>query len=393
MRRLSICVFASLVGLACGADNSTGAPGSGSSTSSGTSSSSTTGGSGGSGTVTSTGAGNTTSTGTGNTTSTGTGSSTSAGAGGSGGGGGSAVGAGGGAGVAVGGADAGRAKADEELCGNVALAATKTIAANTITSVCAGAVVSAAAGKNVSIVVQGTLRVEGTMAMPAKFEASAHGAMANWQGIVIDQGGSLVMTYGEVRDAKISLETKAGSTYQIDHVLTEYSDMELKLASTGTIDHGVFHGRGATQSEKPVQIISASPKITNSLFDKGKGPGGPDTIVVSGAASAPVFDHIDVSASHCAFHFNEGTGATISNSFVHNNTYGLMVEASSMNKIFHNNFVDNAIQLGTCQASASAEVKDNFFMQRSGGDVFAAECSKLKNTMPAAAAHTDVGPK
>jgi hypothetical protein len=112
-------------------------------------------------------------------------------------------------------------------------------------------------------------------------------------------------------------------------------------------------------------------------------------IVVDGASSAPVFDRLEVADSHCAFHFNSANGATISNSFVHHNAYGLMVVGSLSGHVVHNNFQGNQVNIGSC-AGGSTEVKDNYF----DGPAFDRSCARLAvtGTAPSTPYPTGVGP-
>jgi parallel beta-helix repeat protein len=272
---------------------------------------------------------------------------------------------------------------DEQLCGDQQITASKTIAAGKLTTVCAGATITVANGMNITI--NGTLRVDGTMAMPVKFQGAAHGSNA-WTGILIAQGGSLQITYGEIHDAGVPINASKGSSYTVDHILIDNSRTMLNLLSNGTIDHGVFHGLSNAQTEDPIIVDSASPHLTNTLIDKG---GGKDYITVGGATSAGVYDHNDLSGAHCAFHFNGGNGNTISNSNIHGNLYGLMVEGSTNSKITHNNFTGNSPAIGDCNGG-SAMISDNFIQGVAlGGTPSCA--TKLTAMTPAAAAYPATG--
>jgi parallel beta-helix repeat protein len=272
---------------------------------------------------------------------------------------------------------------DEQLCGDVQIMANKTIAAGKLTTVCAGATVTVANGMNITI--NGTLRFDGTMAMPVKFQGAAHGSNA-WTGIIVAQGGSLQGTYGEIDDANMPIDAKAGSMFMIDHFVINNSRNMLHLASGGTIDHGAFHGLSNAQTVDPIIVDSASPHLTNTLIDKG---GGKDYITVNGATSAGVFDHLDLSGAHCAFHFNGGNGNTISNSNIHTNAYGLMVEGSTNTKITHNNFTGNMPAIGDC-AGGSAMISDNFIQGVAFGGTPSC-ANKLTAMTPAAAAYPTTG--
>jgi parallel beta-helix repeat protein len=374
MKSTSAWVLASCLLVACGGDDTTGggagtaSPGSGGTSSTGSSGTS--------------GSGGTSSTGAGGANGGGAGTSATGGSGGNGG----AAGSLGAAGT-VGGDGGPQLPADDTMCGMVMLAANKIIPAGKITAVCPGAMISASMGVNITV--QGTLRVDGTAAMPAIFQGAAHGSQG-WAGIVIASGGVLQMSYGEIHDALLPIDAQAKSDFQVDHVVIDNSRSMAHLASNGTINHGVMHGLATAQTLDPITVDSASPHILNTSIDRG---GGKDYITVNGATSAAVFDHLDLTGAHCAFHFNGGNGITISNSNIHTNLYGLMVEGSTNNKITHNNFSGNTPAIGDCGNGGSATVTDNFFMGPTttvfGGNP---TCNtKLTSTTPAAAAYPLTG--
>jgi hypothetical protein len=172
--------------------------------------------------------------------------------------------------------------------------------------------------------------------------------------------------------------------------LIDNSSQNLLLAASGTISHGVLHGLAENQPGTMISVTNASPRITDTLVDRGH-YGVVDSIVVNGITSAPYFDHVEVSDTHCAFHINDSTGATISNSYVHHNAYGLMVGASTRAQILHNNFLDNTVNIGSCAGVAtSGSVNDNYF----AGTVFDSSCISLVSSGNAPAPYTtDVGPR
>jgi hypothetical protein len=187
-----------------------------------------------------------------------------------------------------------------------------------------------------------------------------------------------------------ALAARPGSTFAIDHIVIDTSTMMLVLSSNGTIAHGTMHGLGDSQSSTPVFISSASPHITDTVLTQAL-YNGVDFVVVGGGTSAPVFDHVEVADSHCAFHFNDGSGAVISNSYVHHNAYGLMVIGSVNGQVSHNNFQDNSVNIGSC-AGGSTLVVDNYFAGDPFGD---GSCPNLGVTgvTPPAPYTTGVGPR
>jgi len=306
----------------------------------------------------------------------------------------------GGAGVGVGGSSgggsgqvitgagggAGPVGADETLCGAVALTANKIVAAGKTVAICAGSTLTFSA--DVGLTVNGRLRVQGSAQLPVKL-VGATASAGGWAGLVLNGGGDLSATYLEIRHATTALAARPASTYAIDHLVIDNSAALLVLSSSGTIAHGTLRGLGSAQSQSPVLIYNASPHITDTSVTQGLYP-GIDMIIVGGASSAPLFDHVEVADSHCAFHFNESTGAVITNSWVHHNAYAFMLGVSVDGHINHNNFQDNQVNLGTC-AGASLEVKDNYFE----GAAFDDACATLttSGTAPAGPYSTGVGPQ
>jgi hypothetical protein len=268
----------------------------------------------------------------------------------------------------------------------VQLAMQMNIAAGTTVAICAGATVTAAS--RASFVVSGTLLVQGTMAAPVKMAGAQH-TPGFWTGIVLNAGGKISATYAEIHDATTGLDARAGSTYEIDHILMDNSPLGLNLAAGGTISHGTIHGLLMSQQGPLIAVNSASPHIVDTLVDKGF-YGAVDSVVVNGATSVPVFDHMEVADTHCAFHFNASTGATISHSYVHHNAYGLMVGSSTGVQILHNNFQDNGYNVGTCAVGVSGDLNENYF----AGSPTDSTCVFLTVSASAPAAYTsDVGPR
>src|SRR6185295_14706973 len=176
---------------------------------------------------------------------------------------------------------------DETLCGDIQVATTKGVPANTVTAICAGATVTAASGAY--FLVYGTLLVQGTQAAPVKMMGSQH-TPGYWMGIVLASGGKLAGTYAELHDATNAVDARVGSTYDFDHILIDNSSLPLLLAASGTISHGTLHGLSANQPGAMVAVNSASPRIIDTLVDKGNYP-VVDSIIVNGASSTPFFDH------------------------------------------------------------------------------------------------------
>lgn len=273
--------------------------------------------------------------------------------------------------------------AGNTLCGDVALTASRMVAAGETLTVCAGATISASS--TVSITVAGTLTVQGTTAQPVRFQGAQAGA-GSWAGLVLLAGGTLTASNLEIHGAAAAVDARAGSSYAIDHILVDNAVQGLNLASNGTVSHGTLHGL-ASEFAPLILVNGASPHVSDVLVDHGT-DGSVDLIVVNGATSAPVFDHIEVTRAHCAFHINVAAGVTVSNSYIHNNAYAFMMYNSVGNLFMHNNFQGNQINVGACFPTTTAQVSGNFFE----GPATDSSCATLEVTSNAAAAFTgDVG--
>ena len=284
-------------------------------------------------------------------------------------------------GTAVGGGGGGGS-----LCGAVQLSATKTIAVGATLTVCAGATITFTG--SASIAVGGTLVINGTESSPVRFTGT-QASDGSWPGVVVQSGGTLTGTYFEIHGAALGVDAQDGSNFQIDHVLIDTTSQALNLASSGSLSHGVFHGLGDGQISPAINVENASPHIIDTLVNLGA-YGAEDLIVVNGASAAPVFDHVEVSDSHCAFHVNDGSGLTISNSYLHHNAYGIMPGGSTGTVISHTNFEDNLINVGSCDTTATGQLIADYFQRQPADD----SCLQLRLTNVVTAAYTtDIGPR
>jgi hypothetical protein len=245
---------------------------------------------------------------------------------------------------------------DLRWCGAMTLTTSVTVAAGQSLTLCAGSTLTVGSGARLNVA--GRLLVQGTAALPVKLVGATSGAGA-WTGVVLDAGGDLSATYLEIHDAETAIAARPRSSYAIDHLVIDNSSAMLVLSAGGTIAHGTLHGLGDNQQQTPVYVSSASPHISDTAVTQGVYL-GIDMIVVGGAGSAPVFDHVEVADSHCAFHFESSNGAVISNSWLHHNAYAFMLGASVAGQVVHNNFQDNLVNLGSC-GGAALEVADNYF--------------------------------
>lgn len=274
---------------------------------------------------------------------------------------------------------------DRVMTGQIAMKQTTTIAPGATLHLAPGAKLYAAAGT--ALVIQGKLEVGGSGSAPVAFESEAHQGAKGWIGIQIASGGSAQIEHAEIHDATIALDAAAGSMFAVDYLLVDTSDQAAQLASDGTLAHGVLHANGKDQMNDVIVVNTASPHISDTLVDNGND--GADHIAVNGMASSPVFDHMEVTACHCAFHFNEGKNVTIKGSVMHDTQYGLMALGSVGTTLDGNNFYANTVNVGDCNPQLAVTVKGNYFDK----EAFDESCKAQANGTPASAKLTDAGPR
>jgi hypothetical protein len=239
-----------------------------------------------------------------------------------------------------------------------------------------------------SITVKGTLLGQGQSGKPVRLRAKTPAGAGSWGSLLVQNGGTVTLTYAELHDASTAFQASGGSTFSIDHLLIDSSLGMLLLQSSGSISHAVLHGLGTPQQSDPVVVQDASPHLTDVLIDSANQ--GADMVAVNGATSGPVFDHVEVTQSHCAFHFNEGSKATISGSYVHDNVYGLMVIYSKSTQVSGSNFVANYVNIGSCASGGSVTATGVFFDNK---PAFDSECLAQTNATPAANTVPGAGPR
>lgn len=248
----------------------------------------------------------------------------------------------------------------------------------------AGTTVRVATGKRITV--RGTLTANGTAASPVSIIAYVPTGGSDWEGLGVAGGGSLVLRGTTLRNATVAVQAAAGSSFDIDGALIEQSAAAAYLSSSGTIKYSVIHAQGAKQSGEPVVISDASPRISDTLIDNANG--GTDMVAVNGVTSGPVFDHVAVQGSHCAFHLNGGIQVTVTGSLVKDNVYGMMVVGSKNTVVSGNNFTQNNINIGSC-TTGSVTATGNFFV----GEIFDASCANQTVTGAQNSPLPAVGPR
>jgi hypothetical protein len=299
----------------------------------------------------------------GNGTGAGAGNGTGGGNGAGNGGGGAGAGGGGGGGGAVNGtAKTGAIAADETWSGAIDVTGDVTVNTGVTLTVAEGALVQVAAGK--AILVNGTIKVTGSAAMPVSFKPVQMGT--TWNGIEIHAGGSGNIVYADFASPTTGFTCATGAAACVaDHVkVHDYSAIGISVSSAATLSYltvekggsgGLFINAGTADTVK----------VTDSLFhltggDAVIGDGGNLTLQYSKAYG----DGGATPGVHCACHFASTGTMLIDHNDFNGSTYGFM--AGGMNatsKVNNNNFTGDANAYGTSGANvnAMADLSQNYW--------------------------------
>lgn len=268
----------------------------------------------------------------------------------------------------------GTLSADQTLKGAVSLSGDVVIPSGVTLTVAEGAVITVRG--NYALSVKGGLEVQGTAASRVQFAGTAG---KQWGGIAVSGTGHANLSYVEISGAQQGFATAAGTMYALDHVVIKESQAGLVLASTGTVKKTVLSGMGASQYMPSISIQDSSPTFSDVQVTNGAGNAGLDSIIVNGNSS-PQFDHVEVTGFHCAFHFNSGNNIAITNSYVHDNYYAVMVFNVTPFTFSGSNLLNNqTANIGDCSTTAVTS-QGNFF---GGAPAFDSSCAGQKNLSPA----------
>lgn len=273
---------------------------------------------------------------------------------------------------------------DFTVSGDVRLTKAITVASGATLTIAAGTTI--AASSDAGLIVKGALVAKGTADEPVVLRSADGAGPGAWAGIAAAEGGSATLDHTEIHEAAVAFRADPGSMFAIDHILIDTSASLLVLGSDGTLAHGELHNLGADQSQPPVAIESASPTISDTLIDQANDD--VDIVVVNGASSGPIFDHVEITDCHCAFHFNAGSGILIKDSYIHGNEFGIMTMGSLETAVEGSNFENNGVNIGVC-AGGSIEATGVYF----DGAAYDDTCTGQGNTSPASAPVSGAGPR
>jgi hypothetical protein len=269
------------------------------------------------------------------------------------------------------------------VSGDVLAPGNTSIASGATLTVAAGSVLRVAA--NATLTVSGALVISGTKASFVELDSETRTGAGLWSGLVIASGGSATLAHVNFHHAAVAFSAQAGSTWSITGFRVDTSNAAFSVASSGTARYGTVHGLGVVQAYSPIGISNASPSFTDVLIDNANG--GIDMVVGSGGG--PTFDHVEVTASHCAFHFGAGTDITVRNSNIHDNAYVLMNYGAVNTRYTGNNFLNNSVNIGACSAGGTFVGTSNY----ATGTMLDASCAAQQNLTPVASPIVGVGPR
>lgn len=256
-----------------------------------------------------------------------------------------------------------------------------------------GTTLQAAAG--VSIIVHGTLIIEGSEQAPVSVDGT--GVPRSWEGIVIEDGGTLIARNVQIGGATYGIRAMPGSDFTVEDADIGTSFKAAVVESDGTFSRVAFHASGdpafsissvapITDPNGTLTIIGGSPVITNSTFDHGAAL--VDMIRVRGESKAR-FEHLHITDAHCGIHSEDGinTAPIIRDCIFENLAYGIMAYSTApdvQGSVFLNNSADVGFCLGATADNAPS-LLGNYY---SGGTpTLDAPCAQI-GTADASAAPT-----
>lgn len=269
------------------------------------------------------------------------------------------------------------------------LPASVTIKAGATVEITPGATVTASAG--VSITVKGTLSVK-TGATHAKLTG------ANWKGIIIASGGTLVVDGLDITNAEVGIWTQAGNldaTLLNSSITSAATPFKMEAGSKLTVTRSVV--AKSTGQSNIAGTFTASymdydkgsseglelndPAGTMTISDSTlKGVGGGD-YVVSRAGKLVKVEYTTITGSHCGFHFSAVDQFIIDHVSDDQNSYGAMLYGSGAgpNQILSSNVRSTDKDLDFSGTNGTTTIDKSF----TGGKNTLATNAKITNAATA----------
>jgi hypothetical protein len=193
----------------------------------------------------------------------------------------------------------------------------------------------------------------------------ARQAGSTWGGLLIEDGGYARLSHVEILDADTALNAAPYSKYDVDHFVVELCTQMAQLYSGGTIGAGQVYGLSPVQATPLLQIVGASPQVSDVLIEQVRPPSGPpvvDLITVSGPGAAPLFNHVEVSGAGTAFVLEDSAHLTLAGASIHDNYLGISIGDTQGTVVSDSDFQRNAVPIGECvggTVQASADYFDD----------------------------------
>ena len=229
-----------------------------------------------------------------------------------------------------------------------------TIAAGVTVTIAPGAVVTASSG--VSITVLGTLKAS-SQTTHAKITGTT------WNGITVGAGGTLSLVGVDLENAMTALATTGANmdaTYDYGTILAasapfsvgaggKLSTAHSHVAGTKGMSNvaGSFTASFLSYDSGGNEGISLSDPAATLTIDDSKffGTGVNSGDMINGSGAKIHFAYSEITAVHCAFHFNNVTQFDIDHANIHGNSYGFMLYGSGSTgtrTVGFSNIVSNA---------------------------------------------------
>jgi hypothetical protein len=273
----------------------------------------------------------------------------------------------------------GDVSADATWEGSVRLAGQTTILPGVTITVAPGT--SIIAENEVALTVGGTLLVEGTDAEGVSFAAAP--GVSRWQGIIAASGGAVTLGFVDLSGALIGLDCELGAaTCVMSDSHLHGNSYAARTAAPSTISKSLLEGDGMVIINGGADLTFVDSITLGTSGDLLVQHGGRLTVEYSQIGSAET-------GEHCGLHINASQSLVVRNSEVSANVYGFMLGGTSGGVITHNNFRGNTAEdIDDMGGTSGIDATDNYW---SGG---APALGPAYDTSgPAAAPHTDVGPR
>ncbi|MFO0679097.1 MAG: hypothetical protein U0169_21400 [Polyangiaceae bacterium] len=298
---------------------------------------------------------------------------------------------------------------DETWGDGKSLSGTVTIGSSSTVTIKAGAKITVAA--NTKIVVKGSLKSE------YGDKHAIVGGTEDWEGIDVEDGGSIELDGVDVGRGKVTLNVKAGAVVatfrrgviagaaeafhveegaqlNVDHLSVTAGVGTSRIAGKLVASYMDFDGNGqdGIATDGPKAYVD----ISDSLLH---GKGGNDDMLWGSSGGHFRVQYTEIYNAHCSFHFDNINTFDISYVWSHNNLYGMMLDGSEgegSRTITNTNFTDNtalALQEDQTATNGAISITNCYFDGNKGGKQVFRPDTKIKVSNDANAKIPGTGPR